>query len=308
MARQANAGHILDDKNTDPLANLDEAERDAFFEFTAYQKAVIEKYGYADGVCLLNRNYFYKFKILNLLASRQQSILENDASEFANPQLAAKYNLKTLRDEAGAIELMQLVENEVRSHFRISDYLKQYYIEKIEEIAYSIVVNEDFTGIKKSILSNQIRDLFGDAAMGLFGDEDPNLKLFDDEHEFREFLRELVAPYLPEVEVKSPSIDLPTKAPELYKERDKSLGQKPEDFTLDVYEKYIGQEGFTRALIGDLDPGLYRAYYNHGISDEFRELVPAGQKGAKQKLSAQEVADRKRASSREYARRKAAMK
>lgn len=169
---------------------------------------------------------------------------------------------------------------------------------KIFENKYNDIDLEGAKEQQKKFIAEQFNNLIVTASDSVFGTAEQKFQFFEsmiDEARAKEA-------------ESAPSVKFPTKAPKLYKERDKSLGQTPEQFTEDEYGDYIGQKGFTRALIGELDPGLYRAYYNHGISDEFKARVPAGRRGEKPKVSDAEAGRRKRQYDREYSHAKTLLK
>ncbi|WP_114964087.1 hypothetical protein [Tritonibacter mobilis] len=69
--------------------------------------------------------------------------------------------------------------------------------------------------------------------------------------------------------------ELPTQAPELYKER-QDRKEDPETFTRRVYAPWLGL-GLHRAHVKELDKSLYQALYKRGLSDELAALLPTAQ-------------------------------
>lgn len=77
------------------------------------------------------------------------------------------------------------------------------------------------------------------------------------------------------IENRSEKIDLPEKAPELYKERtDRKEG--PEAFTRRVYAPWLGK-GLLRPHVKQLDRPLYQALYKRGFPEDFDTLLPTAQ-------------------------------
>ena len=100
-----------------------------------------------------------------------------------------------------------------------------------------------------------------------------------------------------------PEVTLPTKAPELYKDR-KDRSMKPVDFIENVYKEWLGK-GLLRPHIKALDEPLYRALYKHGIPKSFEERLPkaAGKSGRPRATLSEDALERRRASDRERSRR-----
>lgn len=98
-------------------------------------------------------------------------------------------------------------------------------------------------------------------------------------------------------------IDLPVKAPKLYRDRlDRS--QKPVEFIEEVYAEWLGK-GLLRPHIKALDEPLYRALYKHGIPKSFEERLPkaAGKTGRPRAKATEDALKQRRASDRERSRR-----
>lgn len=75
----------------------------------------------------------------------------------------------------------------------------------------------------------------------------------------------------------TPVLPLPTKAPELYKER-ANRAEKPDQFIRRVYSNWLSQPGgLPRPVLREIDSAAYRALYKHGIPDDFEDLLPTAQ-------------------------------
>ena len=142
-------------------------------------------------------------------------------------------------------------------------------------------------------LEDQINDRID--AVGISGEERQNLL----SELFKNLTREL------------PQVDLPPKAPMLYKDReDKS--QTAEQFTREHYAAFFGK-GLTRATLKQLDKSLYGMLMKGGFPESLRELIPAAQGkggggnhskgGSKPVFSDEELAERTRSQARERMRR-----
>lgn len=99
-------------------------------------------------------------------------------------------------------------------------------------------------------------------------------------------------------------LQLPEKAPELYKER-ANRKEDPEAFTRRVYEPWLGK-GLLRPHIKVLDKPLYQSLYKKGFPSDFDILLPTAQgrsgqhldrtdeERLKARLDSQQRADNKR--------------
>ena len=80
------------------------------------------------------------------------------------------------------------------------------------------------------------------------------------------------------------AIELPTQAPELYKDRD-NRKERPPEFIKRVYSKWLGK-GLLRPHIKQLDLALYQNFYRQGVPEEFDTLLPkAGGRSPKTSLA-----------------------
>jgi|TARA_B100001167_G_scaffold183379_1_gene141901 hypothetical protein len=125
------------------------------------------------------------------------------------------------------------------------------------------------TELRLNDISKQIRQLFNEARE--IGQNDPE--------KFKEF-SDGISSITTE---KNNQVQLPEKAPELYKER-RDRKEKPDVFIRRVYEPWLG-EGLLRPHIKDFDEPLYRALYKHGIPEDFKTLLPTAQGRAVEHLS-----------------------
>jgi hypothetical protein len=81
----------------------------------------------------------------------------------------------------------------------------------------------------------------------------------------------------------TPTIELPLKAPELYKERT-DRKEKAEAFVRRVYAPWLGK-GLLRPHLKQLDEPAYRALYKAGFPDDFETLLPTAQGRSQESLS-----------------------
>ena len=98
-------------------------------------------------------------------------------------------------------------------------------------------------------------------------------------------------------------VELPTTAPELYKER-KDKSEKPAEFIKRVYHPWL-MKGLLRPHIKSLDLPLYQNFYRQGVPEEFEILLPkaAGRSIEDIARTDSELLERRRASSRQSKRK-----
>lgn len=152
------------------------------------------------------------------------------------------------------------------------------------------------TELRLNDIRKQIRQLFNEARE--IGQNEPET--------FQTFKADVAALTTENTE---PEVPLPTKAPELYKDR-KNKGQTAEEFTKTVYSKWIEAGGITRADLKRLDKSLYGMLMKGGFPESLKDLIPpaqgkgGGNKGGRKPVfSNEELAERTRAKARERTRR-----
>lgn len=117
------------------------------------------------------------------------------------------------------------------------------------------------TELRLNDIRKQIRQLFNEARE--IGQNDP-----DTFHAFKADLASLTT---------EPEAPLPTKAPELYKNRS-DRREKPDAFVRRVYGQWLTQPGgLPRPVLRTIDEPCYRALYKHGIPTDLAEQMPTAQ-------------------------------
>ncbi|WJY21585.1 hypothetical protein QTA57_17960 [Fontisubflavum oceani] len=124
------------------------------------------------------------------------------------------------------------------------------------------------TELRLNDLKKQIRHFFNEARK--IGRNEPET--------FRSFANDVAVLTTEDIE---PAVPIPTKAPELYKDR-KNKSEKPEAFLERVYEGLTGTPErpakIVRSHIKALDHRLYEALYKRRkIIDNFETLLPPSQ-------------------------------
>lgn len=305
--REEQSGVVLQFRNTpDALKRLAERrnenthferERDHLRSEMGFQKHRHFASAQAmDRILALERQAIEEFPIKHILAatdSEENQALYEEVCRIENSYIN---QLITLDHEAGATFEQQ------RGLSRLN--LIKFFLSKTELCYHKgIKLNEKNldahiltdTNLRLNDIRKQIRQLFNEARE--IGQNEPET--------FQIFKADVAALT---TENMGPEVPLPTKAPELYKDRpDRKM--KPDAFIRNVYKHWLGK-GLLRPHIKDLDESLYRALYKHGVPNDFETLLPTAKghgggnkNGRKPVFSDLELAERVRAKGRERSKR-----
>lgn len=169
----------------------------------------------------------------------------------------------------------------------------------------------------KTLLCDKLDEKLNEENLNKFIVEDTEIRLTDIKNEISLLLKEAFAVSAHDSEAlkeftnaissltanASEIIELPTSAPEYYKQRSNKK-EKPTDFIKRVYAQWL-RKGLTRPHIKNLDLSLYQNLYRQGIPKEFDTLLPkaAGRSIESMSKTDSQILETNRASARKGMRR-----